>query len=81
MEKGKIMSELQDVFRDIFDENDLIINDETNAEDIEDWDSLAQVRITMAIEKKFGIKFKFEELAALRNVGEMLKTIENKMKN
>lgn len=79
MTKAEIHENVQEIFRDVFDEEDLVITDETNAEDIEDWDSLAQVRLTVAIGKKFGIKFDFGELAALHNVGEMLELIEKKI--
>ncbi len=50
MTKEQILADVQDIFRDVFDEEDLVIKDETNADDIEDWDSLAQVRLTVAIE-------------------------------
>lgn len=79
MTKVEIHENVQEIFRDVFDEEDLVITDKTNAEDIEDWDSLAQVRLTVAIEKKFGIKFNFGELNALHNVGEMLELIEKKI--
>lgn len=79
MMKEQILADVQDIFRDVFDEEELVIKDETNADDIEDWDSLAQVRLTVAIEKKFGIKFDFGELTALHNVGEMLELIGTKM--
>lgn len=80
MTREQILSDVQDIFRDVFDEDDLEINDETNAEDIEDWDSLAQVRLTVAIEKKFNIKFDFGQLQKLHDVGEMISVIEDKIK-
>lgn len=79
MNKTEIHESVQKIFRDVFDEEELSITETTNAEDIEDWDSLAQVRLTVAIEKKFGIKFDFGELAALHNVGEMLDLISMKL--
>lgn len=79
MTKAEIHENVQEIFRDVFDEEDLVITDDTSAEDIEDWDSLAQVRLTVAIEKKFGIKFNFGELTALHNVGEMLELIGEKI--
>lgn len=79
MTKAEIHENVQEIFRDVFDEEDLAITDDTSAEDIEDWDSLAQVRLTVAIEKKFGIKFNFGELTALHNVGEMLELIGEKI--
>lgn len=81
MEKKQILADVQEIFRDVFDEEDLEIKDETNAADIEDWDSLAQIRLTVAIEKKFGIKFAFGELQKLNNVGEMLEVIKEKSDN
>lgn len=79
MTKEQILADVQDVFRDIFDEDELVIKDEVNADDIDDWDSLAQIRLTVAIEKKFGIKFDFGELSSLHNVGEMLELIGMKV--
>lgn len=79
MTKAEIHENVQEIFRDVFDEEDLVITDDTSAEDIEDWDSLAQVRLTVAIEKMFGIKFNFGELTALHNVGEMLELIGEKI--
>lgn len=79
MTKAEIHENVQEIFRDMFDEEDLVITDDTSAEDIEDWDSLAQVRLTVAIEKTFGIKFNFGELTALHNVGEMLELIGEKI--
>ena len=75
-----IKSEVQEIFRDIFDEEELIITDETTADDIEDWDSLAQMNLVVAIEKHFKIRFKVEEIVSLHNVGEMLELIEQRVK-
>ena len=79
MTKEQILADVQDIFRDVFDEDELVIKDEVNADDIDDWDSLAQIRLTVAIEKKFGIKFDFGELSSLHNVGEMLELIGMKV--
>lgn len=70
-----IQNEVQDIFRDIFDDDELVINRDTTANDIEDWDSLAQMNLIVAIEKHFKIHFKVNEIAELHNVGEMLDII------
>lgn len=73
-----ILEEVQDIFRDVFDDEDLVISHSTSADEIEDWDSLAHIRLVVAIEKHFNIKFAFKEIQALHNVGEMLELISNK---
>lgn len=75
-----IKNDVQEIFRDVFDDEELIIYNETTADDIEDWDSLAQMNLVVAIEKHFKIRFKVEEIASLHNVGEMLELIEQRVK-
>lgn len=75
----KILEEVQEIFRDVFDDESLVITAETNAEDIEDWDSLSHIRLVVAIEKHFAIKFAFGELQTLKNVGEMLELLQEKI--
>ena len=59
MSREEIFNGVQDIFRDIFDEDDMIIEDSTNSDDIEDWDSLNHINLVSAIEKEFKIKFDF----------------------
>ena len=74
----EVIEKLEQVFRDIFDEEELTINNETTAEDIEDWDSLAHINLVVAIEKEFDVKFALGELQALRNVGDMVNLVIRK---
>ncbi|MBR3622883.1 MAG: acyl carrier protein [Selenomonadaceae bacterium] len=74
-----IMERLQDIFRDVFDDDELVLTKETSAEDIEDWDSLAQIRLIVAIEKEFHIKIPIDEVQELQNVGEMAELVKNKL--
>ena len=74
-----ILKELQPIFQDVFDDEDLVVTNESNAERIDDWDSLSHIRLVVAIEKQFGIKFAFGELQELKNVGEMIEVIEKKL--
>ncbi|MFR3818378.1 MAG: acyl carrier protein [Fusobacterium varium] len=69
---------LQEIFRDIFDDEELVITEEMTAADIEDWDSLAQINLIIAIEKEFGVKFNLEEISKLKNIGEILEIIKIK---
>ncbi len=72
------LKKLQEIFRDVFDENDLEITTETTAQDIEDWDSFAQISLIVDIEKEFSVKFNLEEVSELKNVGDMLELIKKK---
>ena len=71
-------SRLQDVFRDVFEDDELVIERTTTADDIEDWDSLRHVGLVVNIEAAFGIRFTSLEVANLADVGEMLDLIEKK---
>ena len=71
---------LQEIFRDIFDDEKLIITEEMSANYIEDWDSLAQINLIIAIEKEFKVKFRLEEVSNLKNIGEMLELLSKKTK-
>ena len=72
MEKTQILTEVQNIFRDILDNDDIILTPETVADDIEEWDSLSHIQLIVAIEKHFKIKFTSKEILAWKNVGEMV---------
>ena len=76
MSEQEILNAVQDIFRDNFDDDSLEINRSTCADDIEDWDSLEQINLLTAMEKKFGLKFKLEDVRGLENVGDLLALIE-----
>ena len=72
MTRNKVFSGVQDIFRDIFDVDDLVISNTTNSDEIEDWDSLNHINLVSAIEKEFKIKFALGELMMLKDVGDMI---------
>ena len=72
MDKQSIFDAVQQIFRDNFDDEELVITPETCADDIEDWDSLEQINLLTAIEKKFNIKFKLADVRGLKDVGDLL---------
>lgn len=75
MEKEEILKKMNRVFCDVFDDDDLIINFATCADDIEDWDSLSHITLVTGIESAFGVEFDLKQVAALNNVGEMVDLI------
>ena len=79
MNEEEIWSQLTAVFRDVFDDDEVVIGPETTAEDIDEWDSLSNIQLLVAIEKTFsGVKFNTGEVASLRNVGEMVDLIKQR---
>ncbi len=80
MKRADILKKLNEIFCDIFDDEMLIITDETTADDIEDWDSLEHINLVVACEKTFSIKFDISEISQMKNVGEMVTTIAEKLK-
>ena len=76
MTREAIFEELTEIFRDIFDDEEIELTDETTSDDIEDWDSLEQINLLVAIEKKFSIKFKLDEVSHLANVGDMASLVQ-----
>lgn len=79
MKKEEVHSKLQDIFRDVFEEDDLIIKDETDADSIEEWDSLIHVSLIANIESDFDIRFSVGEIGELKDVGEMVSLITQKI--
>ena len=81
MNREEIFSKLNEIFTDVLDlEDEVELTDETNANDIEEWDSLSHIQLIVAIEKSFGIKFTSLEIMKWRNVGEMVNSMEEKLK-
>lgn len=75
MTREEVKYKVQDIFRDVFDDDELVITDETNAEDIEDWDSIEHISLVVAMEKEFSLKFDIKRVNALENVGGMIDLI------
>jgi acyl carrier protein len=74
-----IHAELQEIFRDLFDDDTIHITDRTTAADIKGWDSLRNVKLMVRIERGFAVRFRAEEIVALKNVGDLIKLIEARL--
>lgn len=79
MEKSEILGQVQEIFRDVLDNEEINLSADTSANDIEEWDSLSHIQLIVTIEKKFGIKFTSKEILGWNNVGEMIRSIEGKL--
>ncbi|MBP3274029.1 MAG: acyl carrier protein, partial [Butyrivibrio sp.] len=79
MTREEVFEKINEVFRDVFEDDDITVVDETTADDIEDWDSLEHINLVNAIEQEFGIKFTMGEIVSMKNVGEMADLIIAKL--
>lgn len=73
------IDELQEIFWEIFDDQNIVITSTTTSEDIEDWDSLTHMQLIVEIEKKYNIRFTTAEIKKAANVGEFIQIIEGKL--
>ena len=71
MDRQEVFKRVNEIFQAIFDDEELVVTDETCADDIEDWDSLRHITLVSAVERAFGIKFSMKEVLEMKNVGEM----------
>ena len=79
MNTRPVIDRLADIMRDVFDDDGIQPTETMTAEDVEGWDSLSHIRLIVSIEKQFGIKFNNAEIEGLRNVGDLVKTIQSKL--
>ena len=78
MERKEIFSKLNEIFIDVLDLDEVELTDETSANDIEEWDSLAHVQLMENIEQEFGVRISAKDMASWIDVGEMVDFIEKK---
>lgn len=79
MERNEIFARVESIFREELELEDLELNDETTADDVEEWDSLSHVQLVVAMEKAFGIKFSSREILSWDNVGDLIDCIQGKI--
>lgn len=78
MEVNQVMAEVNDIFREVLENDSIQVQYETTANDIAEWDSLNHIQLVVEIERHFGIRFKSDELLSYKNVGEMCEAIARK---
>jgi acyl carrier protein len=75
-----LLAQMQEIFRDVLDRPDLVITAESNDETVEGWDSLIHVVLAVAITRRYKVKFVPGEMKRLRNVGDLVRELESKLK-
>ena len=79
MERNEILEQMQPIFRDVLDNEEIKLEYETTAGDIEEWDSLSQIQLVLALQNHFGIKMTAKEIMQCDNIGDMVDYIRRKL--
>ena len=79
MTKNGVLVKLTNIFREIFNDREIVINNKMTAQDIDNWDSLTHMLLISKVEEEFEIKFKLKELNNLNNVGNLVEIINEKI--
>lgn len=79
MDKKEVLEKVQDIFRDVLDNDDIELRTENTADDIENWDSLNHIQIVAEIQDFYKIKFSAREMISWDNVGDMCESILSKL--
>lgn len=75
MESNEILKQVNEIFINILDNENIVLNRETTANDVDEWDSLTHIQLVVAIEKHFKMRFTAAEIRNWKNVGEMCDVI------
>jgi acyl carrier protein len=79
MNRQELLDRVSEVIKDQLDLDELVLTEETSASDVDGWDSLAHVRIMIAVEQEFGIRFHTTQITSIANVGELLGLVSEKL--
>lgn len=77
MSREEILKKVNDIFHDVFEDDSIVVVEETTADDVEDWDSLMHITLISEVESAFGFKFQMKDVVGMKNVGEMIDIIQN----
>lgn len=76
MELNEILLKVQDVFRDVLDNDEIVLTPETTSNDIDEWDSLSHIQLIVGIEEELDVEFTSQAIVSWKNVGDMIAYIK-----
>lgn len=79
MSRQEILDKVNEIFQEVFDDEEIVVEESTTADDIEDWDSLTHITLITEIETEFDFKFAMKDVLGMKDVGEMLDIIEREI--
>lgn len=79
MDATEILSDINTICRDVFDNSSLVINENSTALDVEEWDSLTHIQLVVAVEKHFKLRFTSSEITGFKKVGDMCACVQSKL--
>ena len=79
MDHAAILAALTQIFREVFEDDALVISEATTADDVEGWDSMNHITLVVETERRFKIKFQTAEIEELKDVGEFVGLIAKKL--
>jgi acyl carrier protein len=80
MTRDQVFDRLEEVFRNVFDDDSITLYEDTTADDIDDWDSIEHITLIAAVEQEFGMRFTMGEVSGMKDVGEMVTIISQRAK-
>jgi len=79
MESKEILKKINAIVCEILGSNDIVLHEKTTSKDVEGWDSLTNIQIITAIEKKFGVRFKLNEILDFKDIKDICTTLMEKI--
>ncbi len=75
MERSEVLEKVQEVFRDVLGNEDIVLAETTTAQDVDEWTSLAQAQILTVIENELGMRFSLKDIMSIKTVGDIVNAI------
>jgi len=80
MDKNNIRLQIQDIMRDVLDDQNIMVNEESDSKKVKGWSSLIHIQLIVAIEEHFGMQFSSIEVIQANNVGKLVDIVSEKLK-